>query len=341
MYFLVMRRSNGRFGGEGVSDWAGAWYGGSEIMKRRARFLVLRGGAIGDFIMTLPVLQALREQWADAYIELIGYPHIANLALAANLVDHVDSLDRAGIARFFTPTPTFSEEQAAHIRSFDVVFTFLHDPDEFVRDNLRAAGAQMIVYGSPIVTEGHAADHLIKPLESLAIYASGRAPRLALGETHRARMRDWLERHECAARPLALHPGSGSPRKNWPTDRFVELARLADSEGYHPIFIIGEADDAPARVLNATASKFPLLEDATLVEVAGVLSQCAAYVGNDSGITHVAAAVGIPVIALFGETDPGRWGPRGENVRIIRASGGQIENLAVFEVWNALGELKR
>lgn len=307
-------------------------------MKRRARFLVLRGGAIGDFIMTLPVLQALRAQWPDAYIELIGYPHIANLALAANLVDHVDSLDRAGIARFFTPTPTFSEEQAAHIRSFDIVFSFLHDPDSLVRDNLQAAGAPMVIYASPIVTNGHAADHLIKPLERLAIYAAGSAPHLDLGETHRIRGREWLQQHHCSARVLAVHPGSGSPRKNWPAPRFVELARKAADAGCHPLFILGEADGEAAGVVQKLAPELTVLRDATLVEVAGVLSECVGYVGNDSGITQLAAAVGVPVVALFGESDPERWGPRGERVRIVRAPGGKLDALSVAEVWEALRE---
>jgi heptosyltransferase-3 len=308
-------------------------------MNRRARFLILRGGAIGDFILTLPVLQALRGQWPDAYIELIGYPHIANLALAANLVDHVESLDRAGIARFFTPTPTFTEEQAAHIRSFDVVFTFLHDPESLVRDNLTAAGAQMVLYGSPLVTDGHAVDHLIKPLETLAIYASGATPRLTLDERRRERGREWLIAHGCAKRPVALHPGSGSPRKNWPADRFVAVARKTSGAGCSPFFVIGEADDAPAKVLRESAADYPVLRDATLVDVASVLSHCAAYVGNDSGITHIAAALGIPAVALFGASDPDRWGPRGDHVHILRAPAGQLDALDVSVVWAELEKI--
>ena len=67
------------------------------------RFLVLRGGAIGDFIVTLPVLQALRDRWPDAYVEIWGYPHVARLALAAGLAQRVVSLDRAEMARFYVP----------------------------------------------------------------------------------------------------------------------------------------------------------------------------------------------------------------------------------------------
>lgn len=306
------------------------------VVKRQARFLVLRGGAIGDFILTLPVLQALREQWPDAYIEIIGYPHIASLALAAGLADRVESLDRAGMARFFTPTPTFTEEQASHVRSFDVVFTFLHDPTEVVRDNLRAAGAQMVVYGSPIVTEGHAVDHLIKPLESLAIYAKGATPCLRLHPEYLQRGQQWLFDHGLTATPVALHPGSGSPQKNWAVDAFLEIARALAARGQSPFFILGEADTAASAILAESVPEFSVLKDATLLEVAAVLANCAAYLGHDSGITHIAAAVGIPVVALFGPSDPDRWGPRGTRVQILRAPGGDLAKLSVATVQEAL-----
>lgn len=309
------------------------------VVIRQARFLVLRGGAIGDFILTLPVLQALREQWPDSYIEIVGYPHIATLALAARLADRVESLDRAGMARFFTPTPTFTEEQAAHVRSFDVVFTYLHDPTEAVRDNLRSAGAQMVVYGSPIVTEGHAVDHLLKPLESLAIYAKGATPCLRLHPEHLQRGREWLTNHGLTATPVALHPGSGSPQKNWAAESFLEIARSLAARGQSPFFILGEADTVAGAIIAEQLPEISVLKDATLLEVAAVLANCAAYLGHDSGITHIAAAVGIPVVALFGPTDPERWGPRGARVQIIRAPDGDLAKLSVAMVQEALARV--
>ena len=138
---------------------------------KQSRFLILRGGAIGDFILTLPAIRALRRQWPEAYIEIVGYPHIANLAIAGGLADHVESLDRAEMAKFFALRPSFTEAQARHVQSFDVVITYLHDPDGSVRENLLSAGAKQVIYGSPIVERGHAVEHLMKPLETLAIYA--------------------------------------------------------------------------------------------------------------------------------------------------------------------------
>jgi heptosyltransferase III len=299
---------------------------------------VLRGGAIGDFILTLPALRALRARWPDAFIELVGYPHIAGLALADGLVDRVASLDAAGIARFFALKPMFTSDQVDFVRSFDLVVTYLHDPEGGVVRNLELAGARQVIYGDPIVREGHAIEHLLRPLEALALYAKGgEAPSLTMpGEVVRFG-KQWLAEHKAEGCPVAIHPGSGSATKNWPVAGFLGLARrlLGDAVA-QPVFVVGEADDREAAQLRKEAPGVTVIEGLDLPHVAGILSNCRAFVGNDSGITHLAAAVGLPVVALFGPSDPARWGPRGPRVRILRAPGGALEALQESDVWEAV-----
>ena len=309
-------------------------------MTRQARFLILRGGAIGDFILTLPALRAIRTRWPDAWIEVIGYPHVANLALAAGLVNRVDSLDRAGIARFFSASPDFPPEQVAYIRSFDFILSYLHDPAGMVRENLLLAGARQVLYGSPIVERGHAIEHLMKPLESLALYADNDSPVLDLPGEHRENGRGWVQAQGLREPVMAVHPGSGSPKKNWPADRFVELARrAARGYGLSYFYILGEADREIVGGLERMDPGRAALKDSKLTEVAGVLSAFRVYVGNDSGITHVAAAIGVPTVALFGPSDETRWGPRGPHVRVLRAPGGDLNTLPVDLVLSAISDL--
>ena len=300
---------------------------------KQARFLVLRGGAIGDFILTLPAIQALRDRWPDAYIELIGYPHIANLALAAGLVDHVDSLDRAETARLFTWRPSFSEAQAEHLRSFDVILSYLHDPDGVVMANLKSAGVKQVLYGSPLVETGHAIEHLMKPLETLAIYSEHPAPRLVLDAS---RGREWLAARGLSGAAVAIHPGSGSPKKNWPAESFIRLAEQLKASGQPYLMIFGEADGAAAEAIRGRLPGMIELSGCTLVELASVLSACRAYVGNDSGVTHLAAALGLRTIVMFGPSDAERWGPRGSHVRVIKAPGGKLECISITDVLNML-----
>jgi len=306
------------------------------------RILVLRGGAIGDFILTLPAVNALRRRWPEAYIEIIGYPHIVCLAQATGLVNRVRSLDAAGMARFFSLRPRIPEEQASYMRSFDLVISYLYDPDEVARRNIRAAGARQLICASPIVKGSHAIDHLIKPLEDLAIYPEKQErAQLVLRARDLERGRERIRRF--GPRVLAIHPGSGSPTKNWGIGNFVALAdKLVRETMITPVFIIGEADSEIARCLAQQKSDVPVLSECSLIELAEALSGCEGYTGNDSGITHLAAAVGIPVVALFGPTDPRIWGPRGGRVRIIHAGdagNGGLETITVQNVFGALKDL--
>ncbi len=301
-------------------------------MHPAPRILVLRGGAIGDFLLTLPVLQTLRSQFPAARLTLFGYPHVARLALDGGLVDELESLDKAEMARFFSWKPAFTAAQTERIQSFHLILSFLHDPDGIVRTNMQAAGARQYVYGSPMVDQGHAIDHLLKPLEQLAIFAAGAVPALAVPEHVRCAGTAWLADLGLPPAAVALHPGSGSPGKNWPLDRFLELADWLDRQGRPAFFILGDAEHEQAAGLARAASTRPVVRGRDLAAVAGVLAAAGAYVGNDSGITHLAAALGRPSVALFGPTDPDRWGPRGSHVRIVRAPDGRMDQLAADPV---------
>jgi ADP-heptose:LPS heptosyltransferase len=303
------------------------------------RILVLRGGAIGDFVLTLPALQALRSRWPLAHIELVGYPHIAALAVEGGIADKVVPLDRSDMARFFAVDAPIPEEQCRYVRSFDLAISYLYDPDETVRRNFLAAGIRQVLYCSPRVTSGHAADHLMKPLESLAIYPDGPVkPGIALRQATVEEGRSVLRRF--GDRVIVLHPGSGGKAKRWPLERFISLAGvLRRDHGSAVVFAVGEADDDIAAILRGAGEGGRMLGGLSLVSLAGVLRCAAAYVGNDSGVTHLAAAVGAGVVALFGATDPAVWGPRGANVRIVRGESGGVPDVAAIGVGEVLSAL--
>lgn len=312
----------------------------SRPAPRPPRILVLRGGAIGDFVLTLPALQALRRRWPDAHIELVGYPHIVRLAEAGGLVQRIHSLDRAGIARFFALYPQLEESLQSFIASFDIVLSYLHDPDGCVRLNLLSTGVRHVLYISPVGPTCHASDHLLKPLESLAIYESGLAAELVLAPSARSAGGTRLARLGVQPGALAVHAGSGSPQKIWPVDGFIEVARRAAAGGRPLLFLLGEADAAIAPRIHAAAREMgiPVLEDAELVDVAGVLANCGAFVGNDSGITHLAAALNLAVVGVFGPTDAAIWAPRGPRVRIVQSPDGRLDHVTVDQVMAALAD---
>ena len=308
------------------------------ILGHAPRMRVLRGGAIGDFIATLPVFQALRAQWPLARIEIWGYPHVAELAVAGGLAESVVSLDRAEMARFFVPSPSFTDAQVAAVRSFDLVLNYLHDPVGQVRSNLLLAGARQVLSGSPIVKRGHVVPFLLEPLQALAIYAEDAVPELDLSGEARAEGRRRLREIGAGDRPLAVHAGSGGEAKKWPIERYAETMRRMRAAGRSVVAVLGEADRGEAAALAQALPDLPRLENLSVAQLAGALAECGGFFGNDSGIAHLAAALGLPVVALFGPSDAATWAPRGRgSIRVVQAEGGRMENLGIDEVWAALG----
>lgn len=154
----------------------------------------------------------------------------------------------------------------------------------------------------------------------------------------------WYGRPPPAPRTLpapyaVLHPGSGSMKKNAPLDWFLDLAlRLERERAVTPVFLTGEADADVAAQLAARAPHRIHLRDRSLMDAAHMLAGADAYVGNDSGITHLAAALGVPTLAVFGPSDPEQWGPRGDHVQVIRAPSGdwsQLTPVAHVELRNS------
>ena len=181
------------------------------------RILILRGGALGDFVLTLPAIRALRRHWPLATIELIGHPGMAELAVVAGLINRVRSLDAAGMAQWFVPCRVWPEREQADLASFDLILSYLSDADGVVQANLRAAGAKRVIACSPVVASGHAADHFLRPVTDLGISMPvGAEPLLPWPEALWEQGRHGLKGLGLADDVISLHPGSGSSRKNWP-----------------------------------------------------------------------------------------------------------------------------
>ena len=283
------------------------------------RILVIRGGAIGDFIMTLPAVGALRERWPDGHIEILGYPHIIELARGRHYADATRSIEARPMAGFFVPNGILEPTLMDYFGSFNVVISYIFDPDEFFANNVRRCGVKQYIVASPRPKDLPAAQHYCRPLESLAIFVDAPQPRLFPSEEDRVAAGKFLSRLG-RERIAAIHPGSGSEKKNWPAEKFAALARwMVDELALQLVLVQGEADEKPvARFVERLDDRpVTVAHGLKLPELAAVLGQCALFLGNDSGITHLAAAVGTPTIAVFGPVSPPVWEPTGERVRVV------------------------
>ncbi len=144
-----------------------------------SRILVIRGGAIGDFIVTLPAVKLLREAFPAAHLEILGYKHIIALAEMSGYADAARSIEYGALASFFSRDGNLAPELVAYFGGFQQVVSYLFDPDEIFAANLKRAGVRHFLAGSPKITgQEHAALQLARPLEQLALYLHDSAAQL-------------------------------------------------------------------------------------------------------------------------------------------------------------------
>jgi ADP-heptose:LPS heptosyltransferase len=247
---------------------------------------VFRAGALGDFVVTMPALRELAAERGP--LRFVGNATAAR-ELAPELFCSAESIDEPAWAGLFDDDAGLPEPRGEAV-------VLLRDPAAAGR--LRRRGWMVAHDGPPFPTKPH--DHVAEHL--LAVVGKrGSAERwqrtASLGGPDR----------EGDARPV-IHAGSGSSRKNWPPDRFAALARRL-----HARVIAGPAEDA--RPLEGYLDH--LTRPGSLTELVRILGSASFYVGNDSGVSHVAGALGVPTVAIFGPTRAVRWSPWGPHVQTV------------------------
>jgi ADP-heptose:LPS heptosyltransferase len=303
------------------------------------RIVIIHGGGIGDLVQTLPALSAIRRAWPGATITLVGRPERIALAHLAGVADECVDLETCGLWRLGlsgAPVPPA-------LAGADLVIDFLtkDSPAKWQEWSGASGGPARAVSLDPLPPDAwaDAASAWIsrQVADGLRIAAAPARPEIRVTEADLEVARRTLASHGAGAPFVAIHPGSGSTRKNWPLDRFVAIARrLREAARRQVVWLAG-----PAELERGTTAAVagPILSNLTLVETAAVLALADGYVGNDSGISHIAAAVrqpggrATPTLVLFGPTDPRVWAPSGEHVRVLASPDGSLESIRTEDVW--------
>jgi heptosyltransferase III len=283
--------------------------------------LVLHPGALGDIILSLPALRFLREQIPDARITLAANSDFAG-AVASGYVGRVLSLSALPLHRMLAPAVPTPEDELLW-RAYDRVLSWFGSGE--------AAFAAKLAQIHPCVItanwkpgpgeQRHVARLFIDSLHPwLPPPPEIPATAINLDREDRERGDDWLvEQGWTGSAPLiAVHPGAGSAVKRWPLSRFGEVARRLRAQG-ELLILEGPAEDGLGCDLAVRlGSRSYLACQLPLRLLAAVLRHCSAFVGNDSGIAHLAAGLGVPSVVIFGPTAPHHWAPIGEHIHVLR-----------------------
>jgi heptosyltransferase III len=264
------------------------------------RRLLIRPGAIGDCILAFPAMEFLRTDYTEVWVANAVVPLV-------RFADHVRAIAATGLDLLGIGDKPAAPLVATLQRFDSIVSWYGENRPEFREAAMRVNPKWSFLRALPPDGSSlHATDFFAAQVGA----AAGLSPTISVPH---------FSRHGSAV----IHPFSGSRKKNWPLERFQKLAARLDE----PVkWAAGPEDVFPGAVR---------FDD--LGGLANWLAGARIYIGNDSGITHLAAAVGTPTVALFGPTDPEVWGPRGERVRCLREK--PIEELGVERVVDAVGEM--
>jgi len=288
------------------------------------RVVVFHQGALGDFLFAVPVLDGLHEFRPELRIDFWSKREHVSLLEGKSYLAAFHTLEGRLLPSLLhedlwisTPLPDFLTEA-------DQVFIFGQAGTRILAERLSTRLQTRVdwIRSFPGTDETgvHVTDFLRRQFNRLGWKTGTRFGRLIPNADELDAVKTLLHDCEISSPPILIHPGSGGKRKIWPLKSWHELMHWITRELSIPVLLsVGPADER-LESFSRTLSRagFPIVSGLQLPRLAALLSECRLYAGSDSGITHLAAALGVQTVAVFGPTDSGVWGPRGDRVRIIQ-----------------------
>lgn len=303
------------------------------------RITLVHAGALGDTILLLPLLRGLRllNGGDSAHLTVVMRPAFGRLLVHLGVADTWASAEESQYSTWFGDTGSAPCPDWA---SCDLLLSAVSNGQDAWAGHAKAAlaattGGRLCCF-SPRPPEDFA-DH-VTAFQRQQLMAQGlRLPEVLAQEERPV----GVERVRNGA-GLVFHPGSGGEVKCWLRERFLKIVEWWEQErGEKPVCVLGEAELErwPREVLTRLEAQVRVWRQPDLCELADALAGAELYLGNDSGITHLAAAVGVSTVVLFGPSNVRQWRPVGRRVRVLQAGGrGEMGSLTVDEVWVSVSE---
>jgi ADP-heptose:LPS heptosyltransferase len=287
--------------------------------------VMIHPGGLGDVLMAVPAMTRLRTRFPKHRLLLCAEDQVARLLLACGIIDEWISMQGRLCADLFAGANSSMGQVQTWLEDCDLAIGWMEDLDGKLSATLKAVGIRQVIVRSPFSTSiqaTHQVDRFLEVVDEAPSDNKGDVlltmtePIFRLGQV-------CLESTGLSSRQLlvVIHPGSGSIQKCVAPEVLASVVVALEIFGATPVILEGPADREPVdRFLRSCVNPPIVLKDLDLLTLAGVLAQARLFVGQDSGVTHMAGLIGVHTIALFGPTDPARWAPRGVHVTVVHGA---------------------
>lgn len=326
---------------------------------RPARIVVVRQhNQMGDMVCATPALRAIAETWPGARVALVTSP------VNAGVVRNNPHLARVLVfEKRLSRLPSFLRELRAWRADLAIVpssvsFSLTSALIGLCSGARHVTGADSRAYGWDFsarcfslvmpafpVVDRPAVEHSLAPLRAVGIDTRDTSTLMVPSGAERAEAAAIMRAHGLADGFWALHPGAGKRQNAWPAERFAALARRAAAAGRQVLVLHGPADGAALAAFEPPAPGLLVAPPCPVGTMAALLERADRLLCNDTGVMHVAGALRVSTLALFGPTDPALWKPPADEVRALRARHrlddrrgpefGWLETITEDEAWNA------
>ena len=292
--------------------------------------LLFHQAALGDFIVTWPLALGLARVMAQSRIFYVTSGEKGALAERALRVESVDV--EGGWHHLFSQEPHVPVPASRLLHGAQWIISFVSGPQDLWAQNVSklAAQAKLVTLSTvpPEDFKGHITEYLLAQLRPWPILSA------AMEQMLKSVASRGISSIQERRGPIVIHPGSGSGKKCWPAERFLELARLLSKSGRAVKVILGEVEleQWPKERIEQFARIAQLRQTASVVELMETISSASTFIGNDSGPGHLAGILGVPTVSIFGPKDPTRWKPLGPQVRIVQGEWDAITAASILEM---------
>ena len=311
---------------------------GAEVARKAQWGLILQPGAIGDCMLTLPLAGFMKDCLGLGTVDILGHSEYIGILPGRSCADGIRSMESVDLHRLFAEAKTFDLADGDPLinvfAGYAWIVSFLGEPESDFEQNLifttncsHSAEVISLSIKLPKKLSTHITDFHIQqfvtqsglPLESARTRRDDILIRATEADVERGRELLKGTGLDFSEKIVVIQPGSGGLDKCWHVGNFLAVAKELAGEGMEVIFLLGPAEldkfsDATIKDITSTAK---CLMNLPLAQVLWLLSCADSFIGNDSGITHLAAGLGVRTIAVFGPTDPAVFKPIGPAVTVL------------------------